>query len=226
MVPCTRRRLLHVAAAGLGGLAGCSQLTGESAPSSRSADGSDERSDVAADTETDPPTVMLRGGSEVPPIRPPDFERTQSNPPEYDYRSFRSDHRVIGSQSTADGITADDGEAVSEFVSRTDFENETLYLESTLVQECYRLRLCEVSWGPDTIGTEYARHLRPYDEQCATETRVFESRLIRLPVALDADAVHSFSSSVGRGQCNRSGAPHVDSVERSNASTTTGGDGR
>ena len=191
MRPCTRRRALHVAVAGLAGLAGCNRLAGESASSGSSVESGGARTEEG-DTETDPPTVLRRADSEAPPIRPPDFERARSDSPDGDSLSFRAEHLVVDSASTAGGLTADNGEAVSEFVSRTDFDSETLYLETRQVEACYRLRLCSVSWQSEKVRTEYARVLRPYDERCAADTAVFESRLIRLPVSLDADAIHDW----------------------------------
>lgn len=218
MVPFTRRRLLHVAVAGLGGLAGCNQLTGSSAQSSRSVDENSGLSENAANSATDPPTVLLRADAEIPPIRSPNFER-EGDGSERDRLTYRTQNLVISSQSKADGLTADDEETVSEFVSQTDFDNETLFLETNLVQECYRLHLCQIAWQPDRIETDYARQLRPYDEYCAVDNPVFESRLIRLPVSLDADAIDSFASSISGGECDSPGISAEGSGSSSESTT-------
>ncbi|GGN21575.1 hypothetical protein [Halarchaeum nitratireducens] len=177
-----------------------------------------------ADTATDPPMVLRRTESAVPPIRPPGFEREQSASLDRDSLSFRAEHAVLDSASEATGLTADDGAAVSAFVSGTDFDRETLFLETALVGECYRLRLCSVSWGPEEIETEYARLLRPYDERCEADRSVFESRLIRLPVSLDADAVNAFGSSIGSGTCD-SRVARAEATSKGDTSTNATSDG-
>lgn len=207
MVPHTRRRLLHVAAAGLGGLAGCNGLrgdTGRSTPTATSNEGV-----TGTSTATDPPIALLRANSATPPIRPPDFEPQDADESPEDRYSSRVTHTLLGSRADAEQCTVapevdGDADAVSAFVADTDFDEETLYLETNRLPECYRLELCAVTWLPDKIRTEYTRRLRPYDERCEADEEVFESRLIRLPVAVDTDAVHSFATSVGgSGRCDR-----------------------
>jgi len=69
-----------------------------------------------------------------------------------------------------------------------------------------------VSWQSDSVDSDYTQRLRPYDEHCAADAHVFESRLIRLPVALDADAVNSYSSSIGgSGRCDPAGRGRAES---------------
>ncbi|WP_284009944.1 hypothetical protein [Haloarcula pelagica] len=92
---------------------------------------------------------------------------------------------------------------VRSFVDATDFASETLYLETNRVEECFELTLCYVAWSPDSVETDYARTIRPYNEACAVENRVFEARLIRIPAALDEGEVNSHGSSIGSGTCNR-----------------------
>jgi len=216
----TRRRVLHVAAASLGGVTGCNGLIAGSEQSSESVSEAGRSSDSTADTETDPPAVVRRSAATNPPIRPPDFEREQSDSLNGDSLSFRAEHSVLDTASKAAGLTVDDGAAIAAFVSQTDFDQETLYLETALVEECYRLQLCSISWQSDKIETDYARLLRPYDERCTADSSVFESRLIRLPVSLDADAVNAFGSSIGRGTCD-SRVARAEATTQGDASTST-----
>jgi len=222
MVPLTRRRLLHVATAITGGLAGCSQFTGSEASSTRSVS-SDGVAIPESDSTTDPPMVRRRAA--VPPIRltDPDSEHTESSRQES--ASRLNQYEVIDSQSRAQRLTvADsvDGDELSSFVSATNFDNETLYLETQQVKECFRLQLCYVSWQSKKIQTDYTRTLRPYDESCTVDQHVFESRLARLPVALDAESINSYGSSIGgSGRCNRGGSVRSEGASGSSDSTTT-----
>jgi hypothetical protein len=220
MVPSTRRRLLHAAVAGIAGLAGCGRLTGGAAESSRTVSEHGGSTGPAASTDRDPQTVLLRTGSELPPIRPPDFERERDNHSRRERFSSRVTNAVLDSRSTAERLTVAPGtdrDTVSTFVAETDFSSQTLYLETNRIQECYRLRLCYVSWSSDRIETDYVRTLRPYDERCSADGSVFESRLVRLPVPLDEDDVNSFASSIGGGgQCDHG---RVSRPERSSNGT-------
>jgi hypothetical protein len=153
--------------------------------------------------------VHRRSTSDVPPIygggRNEEF--TDTHPGKHSPR--RIDQVVVDSAERADRITvADhvDGNPVSAFVSETDFEAETLFLQTTRVEACFRLRLCNVSWAPNDVHTDYARWLRPYDERCEADEYVYESRLMRLPAALDADEVNSYGSTIGGvGSCDGPG---------------------
>ncbi|WP_135853972.1 hypothetical protein [Halorussus salinus] len=222
MVPLTRRHLLHVATAITGGLAGCSRFTGGESSSTRSVSG-EESAPPDADSLTDPPMVRRRA-AEVP-IRFGDSDRESGESPERDRRSSLDRYEVIDARSTADRLAvADgiDGEPVSSFVSATDFDSETLYLETQQVEECFRLRLCSISWQSNKIQTDYVRPLRPYDERCTADEPAFESRLIRLPVALDADAVNSYGSSIsGRSRCDGGGSVRAEASSGSSDSTAT-----
>lgn len=208
MVPNTRRRFLHVATAVAGGLAGCSQLTGDETRSSGSASENGASNFPDDDTETNPPAVLLRSESDVPPIHlegtDDDYSEASGTRP-----SPRIHNEVIGSPSSAEALTvaADaDAEAVDQFISETDLENETLYLEVNRVRSCFRLELCRIAWQSDGVHTDYVRTLRSYDEQCSTDTYAYESRLVRLPVVLDEESVTGYGSSInGGGDCGRSG---------------------
>jgi hypothetical protein len=231
MVPSTRRRLLHAAVAGITGLAGCGRLIGGAAETSRTASTHGGSNGPAKSIDRDPQTVLLRSGSETPPIRPPDFERERSDPSHRERLSSRVTNTVLDSRSTAERLTVASGvdrDTVSAFVADTDFGRQTLYLETNRVQECYRLHLCYVSWSSDQIETDYVRKLRPYDEHCSADDTVFESRLVRLPVPLDEDDVDSFASSIGGGgQCDhgRAARPERSSNGTDSANTSRAPEG-
>jgi len=205
MVPPTRRRLLQAATVAAAGLAGCSGLVGEESSSTRSV--SESGATLPNGTaESDPEFVLVRANTDRPPLRlvERDAEPTESRPRERRYRRIRSE--VIDTASRAEQLEVADGAggaSVASFVSETAFESETLYLDTRSVEECFRLELCTVSWTADEVSTSYARPLRPYDEPCGADEEVYESRLIRIPDAIDGDDVNSFSSSVsGSGRCD------------------------
>lgn len=204
MVSPTRRRLLQAATAVAAGLAGCSGFAGEESSSTRSVS---ESGTTLPDgtSEPDPDTFLVRADTDLPPLRvvEQDAEPTEPKPREQRSRRIRSE--VIDSESRAEQLEvaeAIDGASVSSFVSETEFETETLYLDTKLIEECFRLGLCTISWSADEVQTSYARPLRSYDEPCDADEQVYESRLIRIPAAVDADEVNSYGSGVsGRGSC-------------------------
>lgn len=183
--------------------------------------------------------ILVRADTAWPPVLLDDPDRERPETPERDHVSGHITNEVIGSQSRADRLTVTDGVtaggeetetdgeggadaagAVSAFVAETDFETESLYLQSSRVSECFRLRLCHVSWQSDSVDTDYTRQLRPYDERCEADAHVFESRLIRLPVALDGDGVHSYSSGIGgSGRCDPQGRARAEASSGSDGTT-------
>ncbi|WP_324758829.1 hypothetical protein [Haloarcula montana] len=227
MVPPTRRRFLHGAAGIAAALAGCSGLTGGSASSTATAG---ERDDTPPDSgrATDPDSVVLRTNSERPPIWLTD-PNGDGERPDPDDRRLHIASTLVDSPGRADRVAVadiDGKERVTAFLDATDFASETLYLETNRVEECFELTLCSVSWSPDDIETDYARTIRPYNEACAVENRVFEARLIRIPAALDEGEVHSHGSSIGSGTCNRGpGMAAERSGDESDAGTAESGDG-
>lgn len=201
----TRRRLLQAATALAAGLAGCGGSGSDSQSRTVAAGGAEP----PASSVTDPPQLVARGGTERPPIQlaDADDETTDEEP---EPMRFRTAHSVVDDPETAERLTvADDVEVdddLAAFVEETAFGSETLYVETNAVRECFELALCWVSWQPDEIHTDYARRLRPYDTACTADARRLESRLVRLPVALDADAVTAFGTSIGSGGCDHGGA--------------------
>ncbi|WP_254841382.1 hypothetical protein [Natronomonas marina] len=209
MVPPTRRRLLQAATAVTAGLAGCSALSGEESTATRTVSEDDGPRPPNGGSESDPDTVLVRADTRYPPVRIPDGDGEPTDPARLERFHPRLKHEIVDSASRAEKLTVADGvdaEPVSSFVSATDFDSETLYLESSTVEACFRLQLCSISWSTDEIRTDYAQQVRPYDDRCAADEYVFESRLVRIPAALDRDEVNSYGSSVGgSGRCDRDG---------------------
>jgi hypothetical protein len=212
MVPPTRRRLLQVATAAAAGLAGCSGLAGEEASSSRSVSSEGGATIPGGTSEPEPEAVLLRADTDRPPVRPGGFDETPTDTRWNQGRLRRLTTEVVDSRSRADKLTvadAVDAEAVSSFLSATDFEKQTVYLDTRRVEACFRLELCSIAWTADDVQTNYVRQIRPYDERCSDDNEVFEARLIRIPAALEADSVNSYGSSTsGGGRCGdrRAGA--------------------
>lgn len=221
----TRRRFLQVAAAVAGGFAGCANLTGDAELSSKSTSERDAANGPGSSQKTELPTVLARADSEQPPIRltDPDQDTTESSRPDRHPQRIRAE--LVDSRSKSQRLTTADGvdsDSVSSFVSVTDFDSETLYLESVRVEECFRLQFCHISWQPSKIQTDYVRQLRPYDERCTADETVFESRLIRLPAALDSESLNSYGTSVGgSGRCNSAGRARAEGTGGSRESTET-----
>lgn len=143
MVPSTRRRFLHVATAVAGGLAGYSQFTGDGSRSSRSVSENGASNFPDDTTETNPPAVLLRSESDVPPIHLDGTDDDYSDASRH-RSSARIRTEVVGSPSSAEALTVavdGDAESVDRFVSETDFECETLYLEVNRARSCFRLEL-------------------------------------------------------------------------------------
>ncbi|CCQ36249.1 uncharacterized protein Nmlp_2066 [Natronomonas moolapensis 8.8.11] len=207
MVPPTRRRLLRTAAAATAvGLAGCNGSVGERSGTSRSVSENADSTIPGGTTEHDPEMLLVRAGTDELPVR---IDGDGGTPESHDPQPSRLSYAVIDTRSRAERLVAADGvdvDAVTAFGSATAFDSEALYLETRRVEECFRLRLCGISWTTEQIRTAYARELRPYDERCSAGESVFESRLIRLPAALDRAAVSSYGSSTdGQGRCHGDG---------------------
>lgn len=200
MVSRTRRRLLHgTAAALLTGLAGCSE-------SSRS-DSSTETPPNAENVERDPESYALRNDAEQPPAWFPDEREGRTTgdattiPPEH----ARTRSLVASEESAARLRFADvpgvDG--AREFVSNTDFESQTLYVESRSVDECRSSELCYVAWSADDIDTQYGGGFRDADVACEADATDAVSWFIRVPDVLDPDAVSGYGSGWSSAGCRR-----------------------
>ncbi|MEF8843531.1 MAG: hypothetical protein V5A62_18220 [Haloarculaceae archaeon] len=206
MVPPTRRALLHGAAGLATGLAGCSGLLDDSAESTRTVPRDGSNGGPASGSVTDPETLLLRVATGRPPIWLATSNSEDSGRPTASERDRWRDSIVVDDTPRADRLSVvdtADREQVELFFGATDFATETIYVEMGAVEECFRLDLCHVSWTPTEISTDYTRQSRPYTERCAVDEWVIEARLIRIPDALEADDVNSYSSSIGTGACDR-----------------------
>ncbi|MFB6243688.1 MAG: hypothetical protein ABEH80_06275 [Halobaculum sp.] len=204
MVPSTRRSFLHGATgllAVLGGCGGVTSSTSESADTATPGVGADE--EFVGSTAT-PDVVRLRAGTARPPVWLDDPDSDGNDRPTAADGQSYWESRLIGDSDTAAHLTVRgvDDERLSSFLSATDFDSESVYLETVRVRECFRLSLCYVAWGPEEIETDYARLDRPYTAACDAETYVYEARLIRIPATVDSEQVRGHSSSIGSGECD------------------------
>jgi hypothetical protein len=176
-------------------------------------------------SETDPEVVRLRTDTDIPPIRLADSENSRTESDRRNRRSPRPSHVIVDDHSrTEELVIADsvDEGRISSFLSATDFDSETLYIETRSVEECFRLRLCGIAWDTDEILTGYVRQSRPYDEPCSVDRAVFETRIIRIPAALDRDDINSYGSSTSAGgRCHEDRGTATEKAGGSDASTTT-----
>ena len=224
------RRALHHGAVGLAAaIAGCSGLLDESTNSTHTAtsDGSD--GGPASGSVTDPETLLVRVDTDRPPVW---LAKPNS---EADGRPTASDHVRLRDSIVVDSARADrisvadtiDRGQIESFFAATDFEAETVYVELSEVEECFQLDLCRISWTPTEISTDYVRRTRSYTERCGVDKQVIEARLIRIPDAIEADNVNSYSSSAGTGACGRrqggaEGASRADHSSTTESTVRTG----
>jgi hypothetical protein len=228
MVPTTRRALLHGAAGLATALAGCTGLLDGSADSTRTAPRDDSGGGHASGSVTDPETLLFRVDTDRPPIWLANSDGESDTRPTASERDRWRDSLVVDDSARADRLrVADtvDRERVESFFAGTDFAAETVYVEMNEVEECFRLDLCHVGWTPNRISTDYSWRSRPYTERCAVDQFVIEARLIRIPDAVDADDVSSYSSSIGTGTCDRRRG-HAQGSGRANRSSASAGDAR
>jgi len=218
-----RRESLALFAGAAATLAGCNGLAGSSSSSSDVA-GDGERTVTdgpSSGTETDPETLLVRVDSDGQPVWHSDGDGDGQPTPRR--RERHLDSIVVDTDARADSLSTADGvdaEAVGSFPDATDFDAETVYVETIRVEECFRLDLCRISWQADEVSTDYSRRTRPYDERCGVDEWVFETRLIRIPDPLDADDVRGHSSSIGTGTCHRSRSGPVAEVGDSSGGAT------
>lgn len=219
----TRRQFLAVTAVATGGVAGC---LGSESSTSRSGSATEGPGRAVPDEQatTDPPMLFRRTDANQPPIRlaenGDDEGDSRSRMDEYHPQTALVDAASLAEQlvdDAPDSGDSDDDTDLASFVSETDFDAETLYLETRQVEQCFRLSLCYISWQDNEIRTDYGRVVRPYDEQCTADANAFESRLFRLPVALDADEITGYGSSTSSSRCHL--AERRASGNRSNQST-------
>ncbi len=233
MVPFTRRRALHGAAGLVATLAGCSGTGFGESESTRTHPRETSADEPGHGSETDPELVAVRSDADRPPVWLGDEDGGGRS--SADSRHYHGDRAVIDGEDRAGRVRvagAVDADPVRSFLSETDLESETVYLEVNQVEECFRLELCSIRWRPGKVETDYGRVLRPYDERCEANAKVFEARLIRIPDALDHEDVNSYGSSIGGGACGervaraRAGGDSASSgaADGSDSASGTGGE--
>lgn len=205
MAPRTRRHLLRTAVGAAAALAGCGRIGGSESSESRAV--SEGGTTIpGGTTETDPPVLLIRADTDRPPVR---VDESSGSGREGEGSLGRTSTRIIDSDAVARDLAVADGvdhDRVSSFGAATDLDAETLYLQTIRVEQCFRLRLCRISWTAEEVRATYVRMVRAYDERCSADTTVFETRLVRVPAALEADDVRSHGSSVrSGGQCGSAG---------------------
>lgn len=202
MVSLTRRTLLAGAAGLTAALAGCSG-SGGSGGSTRTAPRDGDADGPASGSTTDPATLLVRVDTDRSPIWL--AESDGDDRPTEGQLDRLHDSIVVDGDARADRISVADAvdDRVESFLAATDFETETVYVEIGEVRECFEHVLCRIGWSATEISTDYTRRSRPYTEHCEVDEWVIEARFVRIPDALDADDVHSYSSSTGTGVCDR-----------------------
>lgn len=224
-----RRESLAAFAGAAASLAGCSGfVTGSGESSSTATAGEAPIADGPGDGSTgDPETLLVRTATDRPPLWLTDQDGEDGGRPSPVDRRSHHDSTVVDTVSIADRLAVAetvDRSRLDDFLDATDFETETVYLETIQIEACFELQLCRIAWGPSKVSTDYGRQTLPWDEPCGADEHVFETRLIRIPDAIAADDVNSFSSSVGGGPCGAGGARAVGSGGSSSGTTTAGGD--
>ncbi|EMA26343.1 hypothetical protein C443_01307 [Haloarcula argentinensis DSM 12282] len=121
-------------------------------------------------------------------------------------RSRPTESEIIDTAAKADRVSVVDDADRSEirsFLDGTDFDTETVYVQTVTIEECFRLTLCQIRWAADNITTDYGRVSRPYDEPCTAGNKIYAVWVIRIPDTVNADDISSYSSSIGGNSCER-----------------------
>jgi hypothetical protein len=208
MVPRTRRQLLHGTVGLLAGLAGCGESSyGESTES-------ESHPPKDSDTGTVPEHYSLRHSADEPPVRLPHQRRratssstssSSDSPPEN-----ARERGFITSTEAAEQLWIADIDGATEarqFVTGTDFDTETLYIEYQPARECHYLKLCSVTWSATDIDTQYGSYYRSPDVSCDTDADDGVSWLIRIPEVLNPDAITGHGSGWSSNGCRRQRDP-------------------
>jgi hypothetical protein len=165
---------------------------------------------------SDPDTVVTRVDTDRLPVW---IDDDDGRPTERRY-SRRLETEVIDTAAKAEQVAVAEGvdrSPIERFFAETDFETETVYLQNVAVEECFRLTLCQISWTPDKISTDYGRVSRPYDEACTAGNKVYAVWFIRIPEPITADDISSYSSSIGGNACDSRGVSAVGEGESMSA---------
>lgn len=230
MVPSTRRTLLHSACGLATVLAGCSGVFEGSGGSTRSASKNNDSSAPDAGSVSDPDAVATRVNADRQPVWLDDGDGR----PTESQHSRPMESEIIDTAAKADRLSvAEDADRslIRTFLDETNFDTETVYVQTVPIEECFRLTLCQIRWTADTITTDYGRVSRPYDEPCTAGNTVYAVWVIRIPDTVNADDISSYSSSIGGNSCERqrvgvegSGGNGSEAALSSDRRTHTGGE--
>lgn len=207
-MPPTRRALLSAAAAATAALAGCNRTT------------TSPRGTTPTETAGDAPTNPDADGAiEFGYLRGDDDRalawREREDRSTDDVRRHPGTFVVDGDDRAstlryADVPGADEVEA---FVADTDFETETVLVDQSPVEDCYRLDLCGVSWSTTELDFEYGWVALPWDHPCQRERKVTEARFVRIPEPLEDADVRGRGASYRPEPC-RGGPSKVAGADR------------
>jgi hypothetical protein len=234
----TRRRALQAAVGLAAGLAGCPDGdtdTGRGSAGSPVGSPTPPVPTPRDDRVADPEYVTLRAD-----------EADYSDPlawfvPEPDDRptadatvesTARETEGLIADAATAETFRVSDradetevsagAETARRFVAETDFDSETLLVESRSVEECYRLVLCHVTWAGGELETGYGRFLRDADVACESGERDARATIARIPASLDPDEFETGATGVANGRCFRVGRERERARSTSRPRSATG----
>lgn len=202
MVPFTRRRLLQCAVALAAGAAGCGGEDARSPTPTVPARRSEER--------FVPEHHAVRNPAAEPPVRFPDDGGTGDGTSSDDPPARTRTRGFVATAETAERLRFADVDGAAEareFLSETAFDSETVYVETRGVRACYTLALCHVSWTDTSIDTAYGSVPRDADVRCEVDERDVVSMLIRIPEALDPEAITGHGSSWSSNGCRRRRPP-------------------
>lgn len=204
-----RRAALSLVAGAAASLAGCGGFTGSASESSEvPSEGETVTDGPSSGTATAPESLLVRVDTARQPIWLADADGTGSERPTPRPDQYHIESTIVDSESKMDRFSVApevDEERVDSFLEATDFDAETVFLETIRVEECFRLELCRISWQPRKVSTDYVRRGRSWNEACAVDTRIFEARLIRIPDRVQANKVRAGSTSIGGSQCTHRG---------------------
>lgn len=196
-MPSTRRRFIRGAAAALlAGVAGCNG----DAYGSATASGGSSRPDAGPV----PDHYTLRNPANEAPVwfHHPDATETERRTVS---DRLRETHGFVASEEKAERLRFADVDGAAEarrFVDGTDFDGETIYVETESVSACRTLSLCGVSWTNSSIHTDYGSTYRDADVACEADDRDGVSTLIRIPEALDPNAINRYGSGWSSSGCH------------------------
>ncbi|MFB6175644.1 MAG: hypothetical protein ABEI99_00595 [Halobaculum sp.] len=203
MVPSTRRAVLHGAAGLAAALSGCGERTSESGRTTPTEAATAAAGAYSGSQSVDDVTVrMLRAETDRPPVWVADSagEGTGRPTPRSDERFLESTMLSTPTEASQVAVAGVEKSRVTPFVENTDFDSQSVYLETIRVRDCVRLVLCDIAWSADSISTAYADRIRPYDERCSATAWAYEVRLIRIPAVFPPGEPSQHSTRVG-GEC-------------------------